>query len=284
LSRQDRKTLKSFFRNGALPSAEHFRDLIDSSVNQVEDGFEKTPVDGLRIASAGDSRRVMSLFQGLGTREPSWTFEHGERPGSLHLRPGNGADALGIGDLQGLEPAHGPAPLTLTRERHVGVGIDLPEWPLDVAGTARMSGRIGTTNDALPEVPADGEWHDITLPMTGCQAFEVMAGAGGERNKGRYALLHAVAMNAFHPRNSLLNWFFQRRAIRAQTAVYGSFADRLKLRWVSTSERHHYKLQLRSNADYGADRVVRYYLTQLWFDPFMQGSQARRDHDAGDEA
>ena len=267
-----------------MPTAEHFRDLIDSSVNQVEDGFEKTPADGLRIASSGESRRVMSLFQGLSSREPSWIVEHGERPGALHLRPGNGADALGIGDWHKTQPDNGPAPLTLTRERHVGIGTEAPEWQLDVAGTARMSGRIGMSTATLPEVPADGYWHDITLPMTGCQAFEVMAGAGGEQTKGRYALLHAVAMNAFHPRNSLLNWFFMRRSIKAQTAVYGSFADRLKLRWVGTSERHHYKLQLRSNADYGEGRVVRYYLTQLWFDPFMHGSQASRDPDSGEDA
>ena len=285
MSKQDRTTLKSFFRDGSMPTAEHFRDLIDSSVNQVEDGFEKTSADGLRLASVGDSSRLMSLFQGLGSREPSWTLDHGERPGTLHFRPGNGADALGIGG-QGAYPdgvySHGarsrrPAPLSLTRDGRIGIGAEDPAWPLDVAGPARMTGRIGMATQALPEVPADGHWHDITLPMTGCKAFEITAGVGGLRAQGRYALLHAVAMNTFHPRNALLNWFFTRRPIRSQTAVYGSYADRLKLRWTGTSERHHFKLQLRSNASYGEGRVVRYYLTQLWFDPFMQASQATQD-------
>lgn len=64
MTKQDRPTLKSFFRNGALPTAEHYRDLIDSSVNQVEDGFSKTVPDGLRLHSAGSSLRVLSLYQG----------------------------------------------------------------------------------------------------------------------------------------------------------------------------------------------------------------------------
>jgi hypothetical protein len=280
VSKQDRTTLKSFFREGALPSAEHYRDLIDSAVNQVEDGFEKSPADGLRLASVGDSLKVMSLYQGLGAREPSWTMEHGEAPGALHLRQGIGAQARGIGGAA--DPAaHGPAGLTLTRDGRTGLGEERPEWRLDVAGTARMAGRIGTTPGALPAVLADGRWHDITLPMTGCQMFEVVAGAGGERNQGHYSLLHAVAMNAFHPRNPILNWMFRRRSIRTQTAVYGSYADRLKLRWVATAERHHYKLQLRSNAHFGDGKVVRYYLTRLWFDSFMEGSRGGPDRDGG---
>ena len=280
MSKQDRTTLKSFFREGALPTAEHYRDLIDSAVNQVEDGFEKSPSDGLRLASVGDSLRLMSLYQGLGAREPSWTVEHGQTPGALHLRQGVGAQSLGIGG--GAGTARGPAGLTLTGDGRTGLGEEDPAWRLDVAGTVRMAGRIGAAPAALPAVMADGRWHDITPPLTGCQIFEIVAGAGGERNQGHYSLLHAVAMNAFHPRNPILNWLFRRRSIRTQTAVYGSYADRLKLRWVPTAERHHYKLQLRSNAHFGEGKTIRVYLTRLWFDSFMEGSRGGPDRDDGD--
>ena len=310
MTKQDRPTLKSFFRNGALPTAEHYRDLIDSTVNQVEDGFSKTVPDGLRVHSSGSSLRLLSLYQGAGTPDPSWVFEHGDTPGALHLRPklgrlallndapdaagSNGATAAGgarrIGPAQGSGQFPGPgAPtpqdgngmsgLSLTHDGRVGVGQDNPDWRLDVRGVARMAGRIGVPTPRIAAVPADGDWHDITLPMTGCQGFEVMAGAGGERLEGRYSMLHAIALNAFHPRNPILNWLFGRRAIRAQTAVYGSYADRLRLRWVATGERHYFKLQLRTNAHFGKDRVIRYHLTRLWFDSFMQGSDAGGDRD-----
>lgn len=280
MSKQDRTTLKSFFREGALPTAEHYRDLIDSAVNQVEDGFDKTATDGLKLSSVGASLRLMSLYQGLGTREPSWTVEHGQASGRLHLRQGHGAQGLAL-DGTGDSEAAGPAALTLTRDGRTGLGTENPAWRLDVAGTARMAGRIGVASPGTPHVPADGRWHDITPSITGCQAFEVMAGTGGERAQGRYALLHAIAMNAFHPRNPILNWLFGRRRIRSQTAVYGSYADRLQLRWVAAEPRHHFKLQLRTSAHYGEGKVIRYYLTRLWFDSLLDGARGGPDRDGG---
>lgn len=303
MTKQDRTTLKSFFRDGALPSAEHYRDLIDSGVNQIEDGFSKTPLEGLKLNSVGSSLRVLSLYEGLSAATPSWTVEHGatkegQTPGGLHFRPiwdgqtdldapkakPGSADAnekpndKGATATKKAADAHG---LSLTRDGRTGVNMPNPDWCLDVAGVARLKGRIGVTTPDIPSVDADGKWHDITRPMTGCQAFEIMAGAGGEKNAGHYALLHATAMNAYHPRNVLLNWLFGRRRIRSQNAVYGSFADRLKLRWVATEKQHHFKLQLRSNANYGKGKKIRYYLTRLWFDTEMEGSRGGSDRDEG---
>jgi hypothetical protein len=285
VSQQDRTTLKSFFRDGALPTAQHYTDLIDSAVNQVDDGFDKTRTDGMKIASVGASRRLVSLYRGLGKQEASWTIEHGQAPGKLHMRQGNGDQpqenrAQGLAS-DGAGAAEAPAALTLTRDGRTGLGHEDPRCRLDVAGTARMEGRIGVTSPGMPYVPANGGWHDITPAMTGCQAFEVMAGAGGERTKGRYALLHAIAMNAFHPRNPILNWMFGRRGIRSQTAVYDSYAHRLQLRWNATEQPHHFTLQLRSNANYGDGYVIRYYLTRLWFDNLMDDSRGVHHSDGG---
>ncbi|PTW52190.1 hypothetical protein [Rhodovulum kholense] len=276
MTRQDRTTLKSFFRDGALPTAEHYRDLIESCVNQTEDGFSKTPADGLQLHSVGSSRAVLSLYEGLGTPYASWVLEHGETQGHLHFRQGLGVAGNTLDSAAG-GWVTGPPGLTLGRDGRIGISEAAPEWRLDLRGTARMDGRLGRATEGLADPVADGTWHDITRPMTGCQAFEVMAGVGGEVGQGHYALIHAVAMNAFHPRNAILNWMFGRRRIRAQTAVYGSYADRLRLRWLATEERHHFKLQIRTNADYGqaegAPVRIRYHLTRLWFDPLMTGSR-----------
>ncbi len=289
MTKQDRTTLKSFFRDGALPSAERYGDLIDSTVNQIEDGFEKTPADGLRLSSVGGSRAVMSLYQGLSTPYPSWVMEHGEAAGSLHFRQGLG---LAGNDLDNDAPEPDPGTtstnalaarsgLTLSRDGRLGVHSDTPEWRLDVGGVARMEGRIGQPTEGMEEVPADGTWQDVTRSLTGCQAFEVMAGAGGEVNYGRYSMVHAIAMNAYHPRNPILNWLFGRRRIRSQTAMYGSYADRIRLRWVATSERHHFKLQMRTNANFGKGKTIRYYMTRLWFDPTMSGSRGGEARERG---
>ena len=264
MSKRDRPTLRKFFRDGALPTSEHYGDLIDSMVNRIDDGFDKTEREGLRIASLGTSPALMSFYSGAGVAEAAWGFRHGRTAGTLHVQPG-------------AEAGEAPA-LSLSRAGRVGVNAADPDWRLDVDGVARMRGRIGFAGPA-PTVPADGRWHDITGPLTGCHGYEVMAGAGGEPGRGRYALVHAVALNAYNPRNPVLNWMFARRSIRSQTAVFGSFSDRLRLRWAGTTRS--YRLQLRSNASFGAEVAIRYYLTRLWFDAAMQGSRSEtvRDED-----
>jgi hypothetical protein len=271
MSKRDRPTLKKFFRDGALPNSEHFGDLIESMVNRIDDGFDKTERDGLRIASLGSSPALVSFYHSAGSAEPTWTISHGASMGALHFRRGDGPGLDGPG-------ADPEAPgLSLSPDGRVGVHVCDPAWRLDVDGVVRMRGRIGYPGpDAV--VPADGRWHDITPSLSGCHALEVVAGAGGEPGRGRYALMHAVALNAYNPRNPLLNWLFGRRSIRAQTAMYGSYSDRLRLRWTGTMR--DYRLQLRSQSHFGRNYKIRYYVTRLWFDSAMAGSRSEVARDA----
>jgi hypothetical protein len=267
--------LRKFFRDGALPTAEHYGDLIDSVVNRIDDGFDKSEREGLRIASLGTSPALLSFYNGAGSAEAVWAFRHGRTAGTLHLQQGAGAG----GPADGGPAADPDRPgLSLSRAGRVGVNTADPDWRLDVDGVARMRGRIGFPGPEAT-VPADGRWHDVTGPLTGCHGYEVMAGAGGEPGRGRYALVHAVALNAYNPRNPVMNWLFARRSIRSQTAVFGSYADRLRLRWAGSTRS--YRLQLRSNSSFGSGVAVRYYLTRLWFDTAMQGSRSGtlRDED-----
>lgn len=278
MTKEDRPTLKSFFRSGALPTEEEFSALIDSTVNIMDDGFSKTDADGMQLASKGGSLRIMSMYQGLGATKPSWVFDHGAKvDGALHIRPDEGKDAL-AGPKDGDTSANGDAPLlsppnlTLTRDGRMGVNRSAPDWRLDVGGIARMEGRTGTTTHQIPAVRANGIWQDITHELTGCHALEIMAGAAGPEGEGRYSLLHAIALNTFQPRNPILNWFFKRRSIKTQTAMYGRYADRLRLKWIDAKDNPlHYKLQICTNADFGKHQYIRYTITRLWFDTKMLG-------------
>jgi hypothetical protein len=271
MSKRDRPTLKKFFRDGALPNSEHFGDLIESMVNRIDDGFDKTEREGLRIASLGNSPALMSFYRSAGAAEPAWTISHGTTVGTLHFR-GDGPVAPDGPGADCAEPG-----LSLSPGGRVGVHVGDPVWRLDVDGVARMRGRIGHPG---PEevVPADGRWHDITPSLSGCHALEVVAGAGGQPGRGRYALMHAVALNCYNPRNPLLNWLFGRRSIRAQSAMYGSYSDRLRLRWAGTMR--DYRLQLRTQSHFGRDFGIRYYVTRLWFDSAMSGSRSDIARDA----
>lgn len=281
MTKQDRPTLKSFFRSGALPTEEEYSDLIDSTVNLMDDGFAKTEVDGLQLASKGGSERVMSFYQGLGASKPSWVFDHDAKTdGILHIRPDEGKAAMSSAEAAKKAPADDAqdaklyAPnLSLTRDGRVGVNREHPDWRLDVGGVARMEGRVGVSSHNIPAVRADGSWNFITQPMTGCQILEVVAGVGGPEGDGRYSLIRAIAMNTYQPQNALLNWIFKRRSIKAQTAMYGRYADRLRLKWENHEDKpHYYRLKIRTNADFGPDRLIRYNITRLWFDTHMVGS------------
>jgi hypothetical protein len=192
-------------------------------------------------------------------------------------------------------PGLAGAPLmTLAPEGRVGIGTTTPQDELDVPGIIRAGGRRG--QEAHPQVVngqpdhlvADGKFHALTPDLHGCQAFEVVAGVGLPES-GRFALLHAVALNTFNP----IWWdnlFGLKKRIRHTHAYYLRSVDRLQLRWVPSSDnptRGHgeqatYQLKIRTRRDYlGGKRLrgevrledevpIRAFVTRLWFDDMAE--------------
>ncbi len=58
MPKKDRRLLKSFFETGDVPTQSNFEDLIDSGLNQVEDGLEKTP-GAITIYTQKEPRRPL---------------------------------------------------------------------------------------------------------------------------------------------------------------------------------------------------------------------------------
>lgn len=264
MSKKNRDTLKNFFQKGALPSEEHFRDLIDSSLNMIDEGFSRSPTNGVEITPHGDHDTLISFFQGRDPVRPTWSVSHDRDKDKLLFNPRKDDDTT-------------PSPsLTLDPEGRVGVNNKDPEWDLDVRGVVRSEGRIGGNPAGETWVPADGKWHNITDPLTGCHAFEVMAGVG-KKKTGRYALMHAFALNTFNPKGFFFNFLNLKKRIHYHQAYYISLSAKLKLRWHEKDKK--YFLQLRSNTDYGDGIRIRFYITKLWFDDDMGESWRERDTD-----
>lgn len=265
---RDRRTLRNYFDDGALPSGEHFGELIESTVNKVDDGFDKTPRDGLKLtwftsAAERADPNFISFYRGDRFGPPVWRLAH-DPEGDI-LRVNSERDGV----ITSLAVGRGK----------VGVNTASPAEALDVAGTVRARGRIGYPA-AGGAVPADGKWHPITEWITGCQAFEVAAGVGGGKGSGRYAMLHAIAMNAYNPGRRWLGWFFPgSRRIRTTNAAYGRMRDRILLRWeTSRDDARLFRLVLRSRCPFDDGVQVQAHLTQLWFDPAMAASAASPAH------
>lgn len=274
MKRQSRETLRSYFREGRRPTEDQFSDLIESMLNINDEGFNKTKVDGLRVTSLGDSKALLSFFHPNSTdNRAEWAVGFGAGRGQLAFRRPSPADG-------GPEVERPPPTVTLDAAGRVGVNVAQPREALDVGGAVRASGRMGEAVDLI----ANGQWQALTGPLQGCQMFEVAAGVG-QRHTGRFALMHAVALNTFNP----IWWdnlFGLKKPVRASHAYYSHLADRLQLRWAPVlrdQRRGHgdgatYQLMIRTRRDYMAqertsgklqpsDEVrFRAYVTRLWFD------------------
>ncbi|MBS1189270.1 MAG: hypothetical protein H6R10_1062 [Rhodocyclaceae bacterium] len=249
MAKKNRQSLKNAFSNGAQPSAESFGDLIDSSLNVLDDGFEKTDEDGFKVAQLGKGGRLLSFFDNIALRRPAW-----------FVRLGHNARQLVFGS-EGGKPVLTLAADPAGEKEYTRVGINKtdPAHELDVDGWVASRGRVGARGQS---VQADGEWHDITEALKGCRAFEVMAGVG-DKDGGRYALLHAYALNAFNRKGH----------VTSHQSYYGSRCDQIDLRW--TGETHAYTLQIRTRCAYGSHVRIQYYLTDLWPDTGMAECDAR---------
>lgn len=259
---RDRQSLKRFFRAGALPAEEQFADLIDSMLNMTDEGFRKSVEQGYEISAAAGYDVLLSFFRDQDPEAPLWDVGFSGAEGQLQFRARrHGEDR--------------PAPVyCLDPAGRAGVNTASPQATLDVEGEIRSRGRVGSyppPSDAT--LLADGQWHDLTGDLEGCQAFEVVAGAG-RRGSGRFALLHAVALNTYNPRFRVLDLLRSKRGIRSTHAFFARRCDRLQLRWSGSSGRDAcYRLQIRSGCDYGRGASIQAHLTQLWFDRHMEREQ-----------
>jgi hypothetical protein len=258
-----RKTLVNYFQGGALPTADQFRDLIDSSFNRVDDGIKKSPEDGICIASLSEPNFISFYDQSVFT-EPLWRVAYDKDSDALQVRKAGTADP------------HAVSSLTIARNR-VGVLQQAPAAELDVAGVVRARGRAGYPPVANSEAAKDERsgWQPLTEFLRGCHAFEVVAGVGGGEKSGRYALLHAIAMNAFNPAGLWTMLFGRGRPIRTLHASYGRRGDRLQLRWgTDATDPRSYRLEIRSRCPLPPGRQIQAHVTRLWHDPLMAGAGA----------
>jgi hypothetical protein len=241
MASQNRDTLKSFFRKGSLPTEGHFADLIDSSLNKVEDGISKTPEDGLRLLPFGTSSRLTSFYKSIEDKNPTWSMDIESGTANLNFN----------------SPQAGTV-LSLNGEGRVGILNPNPEHTLDVNGFVGMHGRLGTLK--VGRVPGDGQWHPAIGGLTGCHLFEVVAGIG-KKKTGKYCLIHAIAGSTFGKSKSDISML---------RAYYGVRCNQIQLRWTGTT--YDYTLEIRTRCDYGGNYFIQYYISELWPDPEMDGS------------
>ena len=139
----NRSTLKRFFQRGQIPTEVHFANLIDSTINKIDDGFAKNVEDGLKLSPIGDSQKLISFFEDIKETHSAW---------SISVNPNERSKGLSISE------GKVGSRLFMQKGGNIGLGTTSPLFPLEVDGAVGMKARIGTY-PRKAVISADGEWH-----------------------------------------------------------------------------------------------------------------------------
>ena len=238
--KQNRGTLKNYFKKGSLPSEKQFGNLIDSMLNIVDDGFEKTAKEGMKLFSMGDYEKLISFYRQIDVKSPVWSISINQITENFEVKNKNEQTLLSI-----------------DQEGQVGINKKRPEHTLDVNGVVGAKGRTGTFKQGT--VPADGKWHTLLKNLDGCRAYEVIAGAG-KKKEGKYALVHSIVLSTFNSENR----------VSYNQAYYNTKCNRIELCW--DGEQHNFALKMKTKCDYGENAYIQYNISELWHDYYMDES------------
>ena len=220
---KNRETLKNYFKKGGFATEKQFIDLIESSMNVIDDGITIKPKTGLKINPLGESSKLISFFK-----------KNSQKKAEFSLDIDNVSEGL---SFQGEKDV---SLIKIKKDGNIGINCVEPDFQLEVDGTIGMKSRVGVFNKG--SVPADGKWHSILTKLDGISAFEITAVAKGKINTGHYCVSHAIALSTFGGRGS-------KSKIKNTTAYYGGYFDKIVYKW--SGNLHDYGLMAKTRRDYG---------------------------------
>lgn len=234
MAQRNRNILKSYFQKGSRPTQENFRDLIDSAVNVLEDGFSRSLKDGIKLAPVHDSTAILSVYKDSGAETPSWSLELNKNEDlSLH---------------RNIEKETG------TFLKMKNDSIELSANNITLSG---LSTRQGAPIPSGFDLRANGKWQDITEELYGIHAFEIVAGFEIPQKQQNFVLL-AWASHCYGVDKRI-------NTIGPNRACWG---NKLLLRWVKVKDKNKKqtlcKLQIRTKRNYGGSEKISCYITHLW--------------------
>ena len=258
MAKRNRNTLTNIFLRGNI-SGQNYADLIESTVNILDDGIDFDEDNGLKITAKGPSQKLISFYESIGERTPAF---------SISLNPNN---------QQGLNISEGRSDsrLFIQQGGKIGLGTTQPSYRLDVKGMVAMEGRVG--NFASGFVAADGDWHTIKEGLHGCMGFEVMAHINDEKDQ-RFALTHAILLMSSGKRGTKIRSNMVRAGSRW---FWGKFWNKILFRWkldkeASSPDNLRYILQVKTRTHYGMDggqpKQIFYRMMRIWDSNFEKES------------
>lgn len=225
MAERGREKLKEYFRNGSRPTETHFSDLIDSAVNRLDDGFNRSTKDGLKLTQKDPDGAAITLNE---NDKSSWKFSISKK---------NLIIAQTITDIDSNESE-------VERESKGALVINAPQTIVNneiiIEGIRKG---IDVKKMVKGPIKADGNWHTITNLGYGVHAMEIVASITGQPGSGGYAVLLAWASQAFG----------SKRKIKTVGSHFGFWGHKIKLRWKkdpNAGNLEKYQLQIRTKNKY----------------------------------
>ena len=242
------ETLKNYFKKGGVISEKHFTDMIDSSMNKIDDGIDISSEHGLKINPSGIFTRLISFFRNKSQKEPDYSVNSN------------------YNNIEGVSINNNDNKTVLKiKKDNVGINTDNPIYDLDVNGTISAKSIIG--NFSKGTVPADGKWHKILENLDGISAFEVIAHASGSVNSGYYSISHVIALSTFggsRSRNKIKN--YKNSNWNGLLSHLFNRSKVIKFKWSGTL--HDYNLEIKTgdwniNPETNKPYEINYSITKL---------------------
>ena len=133
----NRSTVKAYFQTNAVPTQAQFEDLINSQLNQFDDGIVKQAGRPLSLRPDVDDstcQGILNLYETFSNTEPSWR---------LQLKDSN-SDRSGLN----IAAADGASKLFIDSSGKVGIGTTSPSQQLEVDGDVKINGQLTVNNNA----------------------------------------------------------------------------------------------------------------------------------------
>jgi len=245
----DREYLKAKFADGA-GTVDDYQDLIDSTLNIVDDGMEVHEEHGL-IVNNRPNGIAISIKNPDNDNDPVWNLK--------------------VSDAAALQVGANEINVMEFGQEKVQV-----KTGLSVEGTIGVSSWKGEYAKGFAN--ADGNWHTIEAlrDLSSCQAFEVFAHINDEDDK-RYALTKATLLMS----NGLKGQKKEVASIQAGSSwLWGKFFNKIKFKWVldedasKKADKERYMVQIKTRTHYGAakgkPKQIFYRITKLWDKSYEQ--------------
>ena len=236
---KDRKTLKSYFQRGDVPTEEQFAELIDSVPNIYEDGQVKvSPTEGIRLFPSDKDGMVATVFSSAP-----------EKPGTSPLWR-----IVLTGD-NGLEIRDGKDNPVMTVDREKNVSV---------AGTMKAAGFLSDGGDEedtpgtdILKIKANGYWQNLPVEAEagqetkGCRVYRISACYVNSLTR-KYSACEAVASHSDG----------HGRKVRSPRRHWWGWSGHIKIRWKKTDGK--LCLQIRSNGVQSGAETIYCRIETIW--------------------